>query len=100
MFHPLAFTKTFSMVGATVLSVTLVPVLATFLIRGKVRSEDSNPVMRLAHRVYEPVLAAALRHKARTIFAAVLLFVVSLVLVAGGGQLLAPAAARSRSWRP
>jgi Cu(I)/Ag(I) efflux system membrane protein CusA/SilA len=93
LFHPLAFAKTFAMVGATVLSVTLVPVLATFLIRGKVRSEDSNPVMRLARRVYEPVLAAALRHKARTITAAVLLFVVSLVLVAGGGQLLAPAAA-------
>ncbi len=93
LFHPLAFAKTFAMVGATVLSVTLVPVLATFLIRGKVRSEDSNPVMRLARRVYEPVLAAALRHKARTILAAVLLFVVSLVLVAGGGQLLAPAAA-------
>ena len=93
LFHPLAFAKTFAMVGATVLSVTLVPVLATFLIRGKVRPEDSNPVMRLARRAYEPVLAAALRHKARTILAAVLLFVVSLVLVAGGGQLLAPVAA-------
>ncbi len=92
LFHPLAFAKTFAMVGATVLSVTLVPVLATFLIRGKVRAEDSNPVMRLARRVYEPVLASALRHKALTILAALLLFVVSLVLVAGGGQLLAPAA--------
>jgi len=93
LFHPLAFAKTFAMIGATVLSVTLVPVLATFLIRGKVRPEDSNPVMRLARRVYEPVLAAALRHKVRTITAAVALFVVSLVLVAGGGELLAPLAA-------
>ena len=65
LFHPLAFTKTFAMIGATVLSVTLVPVLATFLIRGRVHREEDNPVMRLARRIYEPVLAAALRHKAR-----------------------------------
>jgi Cu(I)/Ag(I) efflux system membrane protein CusA/SilA len=93
LFHPLAFTKTFAMIGATVLSVTLVPVLATFLIRGKVHREEENPVMRAARRLYEPVLAAALRHKARTIVAAASLFVVSVVLVAGGGALLAPVAA-------
>jgi Cu(I)/Ag(I) efflux system membrane protein CusA/SilA len=92
LFHPLAFTKTFAVIGATVLSVTLVPVLATFLIRGKVHREEDNPVMRGARRLYEPVLAAALRHPARTIGAAVLLFVLSLVLVAGGGVLLAPIA--------
>ena len=93
LFHPLAFTKTFAMIGATVLSVTLVPVLATFLVRGRVHREEENPVMRLAHRIYEPVLSAALRHKAVTIVFATVAFVVSLVLVAGGGMLLAPAAA-------
>jgi len=92
LFHPLAFTKTFAMIGATVLSVTLVPVLATFLIRGKVRREEDNPVMRVSRRLYEPVLAAALRHKTRTIGTAALFFVVSLVLVAGGGMLLSPVA--------
>ena len=80
------------MIGATVLSVTLVPVLATFLIRGRVHREEDNPVMRGARRLYEPVLAAALRHPARTVGAAVLLFLLSLVLVAGGGVLLAPVA--------
>ena len=93
LFHPLAFTKTFAMIGATVLSVTLVPVLATFLVRGRVHREQQNPVMRLAHRIYEPVLAAALRHKWKTIAIAAILFVVSLVLVAGAGVLLTPAAA-------
>ena len=92
LFHPLAFTKTFAVIGATVLSVTLVPVLATFLIRGRIHREEDNPVMRGARRLYEPVLAAALRHPARTIGAAVLLFVLSLALVAGGGVLLAPVA--------
>jgi Cu(I)/Ag(I) efflux system membrane protein CusA/SilA len=90
LFHPLAFTKTFAMIGATVLSVTLVPVLATFLIRGRVHREEENPVMRLARRLYEPALAGALRHKAATLLAAVSLFVTSLVLVAGAGELLAP----------
>ena len=93
LFHPLAFTKTFAMIGATVLSVTLVPVLASFLIRGRVHKEEQNPVMRVARRIYEPTLAAALRHKRKTIAAAALLFVVSLVLVSGGGVLLTPVAA-------
>jgi copper/silver efflux system protein len=90
LFHPLAFTKTFAMIGATVLSVTLVPVLATFLVRGRVHREDQNPVMRLAQRLYRPALAGALRHKKATILGAALLFLVSLVLVAGAGVLLTP----------
>src|SRR6476620_3637307 len=45
LFHPLAFTKTFAMVGATLIAVTLVPVLCTFLIRGKLQREGANPVM-------------------------------------------------------
>ena len=93
LFHPLAFTKTFAMIGATVLSLTLVPVLATFLIRGRVHREEQNPVMRLARDVYQPVLAAALRHKMTTLSIAILLFVTSLVLVAGAGVLLSPIAA-------
>ncbi len=50
MFHPLAFTKTFAMVGSTILAITLVPVLCTFLIRGKLHREDENPVMRILRR--------------------------------------------------
>src|SRR5437762_240106 len=46
LFHPLAFTKTFAMAGATVLSVTLVPVLCSLLTGGKIRPEEQNPVMR------------------------------------------------------
>ena len=42
MFHPLAFTKTFAMVGSTIIAVTLVPVLCTFLIRGKLHREDDK----------------------------------------------------------
>jgi Cu(I)/Ag(I) efflux system membrane protein CusA/SilA len=90
LFRPLAFTKTFAMIGATFLSVTLVPVLATFLIRGRVRAEERNPVMRGARRVYDPVLRWALDHRALTLAAAGAAFLLSVVLVAGAGVLLAP----------
>ena len=63
LFHPLAFTKTFAMVGATILSVTLVPVLCFLFLRGKLRPEEKNPVMRLLTVIYEPSLHWALRHK-------------------------------------
>ncbi|HEX5133767.1 MAG TPA: efflux RND transporter permease subunit, partial [Thermoanaerobaculia bacterium] len=90
LFHPLAFTKTFAMIGATLLSVTLVPVLATFLIRGRLHREEDNPVMRVTRRLYEPLLAAALRRKKTTLVIAVALFLASLVLVAGAGVMLFP----------
>ncbi|PYN23022.1 MAG: hypothetical protein DMD99_15040 [Candidatus Rokuibacteriota bacterium] len=59
LFHPLAFTKTFSMVGAALLSVTLVPVLCSLLIGGRIRREESNPIMRPLVWAYRPVLALA-----------------------------------------
>src|SRR6185436_18948820 len=64
LFHPLAFTKTFAMAGSTVLAVTLVPVLCTFLIRGRLHPEDSNPIMRLLRGIYRPILGFALRQRA------------------------------------
>ena len=74
MFHPLAFTKTFAMVCSTIMAITLVPVLCTFLIRGKLHRENENPVMRLLHAIYKPVLAWALRHRVITLGAALALF--------------------------
>src|SRR5205823_1382623 len=56
LFHPLAFTKTFAMIGSTLIAVTLVPVLCTYLIRGKLHREDRNPVMHFLQTVYKPVL--------------------------------------------
>jgi Cu(I)/Ag(I) efflux system membrane protein CusA/SilA len=90
LFHPLAFTKTFAMIGATLLAVTLVPVLATFLVRGRVHREEENPVMRVSRRIYEPALAWALSHKRATLGTASALFLISVVLVAGAGILLSP----------
>ncbi len=74
LFHPLAFTKTFAMVGSTLIAVTLVPVLCTYLIRGKLRREQQNPVMFFLQRMYRPVLGWALRHRVATLAGAVTLF--------------------------
>lgn len=63
LFHPLAWTKTFAMIGATVLAVTLVPVLCTYLVRGPFHSENDNVVMRFLLRLYDPVLTWALGHR-------------------------------------
>src|SRR6266700_1526618 len=81
LFHPLAFTKTFSMVGATILSVTLVPVLCSLLIGGKIRGEEANPVMRALVSVYRPMLGWALRHRALTLGMAVLVVAGAVALI-------------------
>jgi Cu(I)/Ag(I) efflux system membrane protein CusA/SilA len=62
LFAPLAYTKTYAMAAAALLSITLVPVLMTLLIRGRIRSEQNNPVSRGLIRVYQPVIGAALDH--------------------------------------
>jgi Cu(I)/Ag(I) efflux system membrane protein CusA/SilA len=62
MFSPLAFTKTWAMVAAALLSITLVPVLITLLVRGRIRAEGENPVNRVAMAVYRPAIEVALRH--------------------------------------
>jgi len=64
MFRPLAFTKTFAMVFASILSITLVPVLMTIFIRGKrLKPESQNPISRFFTALYAPVLRLALRWK-------------------------------------
>ena len=89
LFHPLAFTKTFAMVGATLIAVTLVPVLCTFLLGGKFHAEGDNRVMRALHFIYQPVLKLALAHKAITMLIAATLFSGAVFLASGiGGEFM------------
>ena len=62
LFVPLAFTKTYAMLAAAVLSVTLIPVLILLLVRGRIHPESANPLNRAAMAAYRPMLEAALRH--------------------------------------
>jgi copper/silver efflux system protein len=80
LFRPLAFTKTFAVLAATVIAVTLVPVLCTLLLGGRMHKEEDNPVMRALRRLYEPVLAAALRYRAITLLLAGVVFAGSLLV--------------------
>ncbi|MEE8062051.1 MAG: efflux RND transporter permease subunit, partial [Gemmatimonadales bacterium] len=61
LFKPLAFTKTFAMAWSALLSITLVPVLMGYLIRGKIRPEATNPVNRALHWAYRPVIGFVVR---------------------------------------
>ena len=77
MFSPLAFTKTFAMAGAALLSVTLVPVLMLFFVRGRILPEAKNPVNRFLIWVYRPIIRGVMRHKVLTLVAAVAVMAVT-----------------------
>ncbi|MDF3885085.1 efflux RND transporter permease subunit [Cupriavidus basilensis] len=91
LFSPLAFTKTYSMAAAAGLAVTLIPVLMGYLIRGKIPSEQSNPVNRFLIRLYQPVLARVLRYpKSTIVVAALLLAGAAWPIMRVGGEFMPP----------
>lgn len=77
LFKPLAFTKTFAMAAAALLSVTIVPALMMLLVRGRIVPEARNPINRALVWIYRPVIAAVLRAKALTIGLALLVLAAS-----------------------
>jgi Cu(I)/Ag(I) efflux system membrane protein CusA/SilA len=90
LFHPLAFTKTFAMAGASIIAVTLVPVLCTYFLGGKIRAEESNPIMNFLRRLYKPVLTYALKHPKRAVVAALVMFFIAIFLAMGIGSEFMP----------
>ncbi len=83
LFHPLAWTKTFAVVGATILAVTLVPVMCSLLIRGPFHAEDRNWIMRFLMWIYEPFLDLALRWRKTVMFGALVILVISQIVAWG-----------------
>ncbi len=81
LFSPLAWTKTFSMAAAALLSITLVPAIAATFIRGRIRDEDHNPLSRGLKRLYEPVCRFALRFRWPVIGGALLLMAATVPVV-------------------
>ena len=91
LFGPLAFTKTWSMAAAAGLSVTLVPVLMGYWIRGPIPDEKKNPLNRGLIRLYQPALDAVLRRPKTTLAVALLVFVSALWPMSRlGGEFLPP----------
>jgi Cu(I)/Ag(I) efflux system membrane protein CusA/SilA len=90
LFRPLALTKTFAMAAAALLSVTVVPVLMGFLIKGRIRPESANPLNRWAARIYRPVLRWSLEARGFVLAGAVAAFVLTLIPLAGLGSEFMP----------
>jgi Cu(I)/Ag(I) efflux system membrane protein CusA/SilA len=91
LFAPLAFTKTYAMAAAAILSITLVPVLIGWLVRGKIPREDSNILNRTLTRAYRPGLDWVMRRPKAALVIAAVVFATTLIPVARlGGEFLPP----------
>ena len=91
LFSPLAFTKTYAMAAAAGLSVTLIPVLMGYLIRGRIPEEQKNPLNRVLIKAYRPLLDAVLRWPRVTIALAVLLLAATAwPMLRIGGEFMPP----------
>lgn len=75
LFHPLAYTKTFAMIAAALVSITITPILIAFFVKGRIRAEVENPITRGLQAVYRPLLAWSLRH-VKTVFAGTIVLIV------------------------
>ena len=73
LFSPLAFTATYAMAAAAILSITLVPVMMGYLLRGKIMSEHDNPINRFIHALHTPILKMAMKWRSVTLALAFIL---------------------------
>lgn len=83
LFHPLAYTKTFAMIGSTILAVTAVPMLCAWLVRGPFHAEDRNWIMRFLMALYDPCLRLALGWRKSVVFLAAGVLAVAVTMVTG-----------------
>jgi Cu(I)/Ag(I) efflux system membrane protein CusA/SilA len=90
LFRPLAFTKTYSMMGSALLAITLVPVLMGYWIRGKIRPEHKNPLNRFLVWIYHPIIKLVLKAKVPVILLAVVALAVSYIPWKGIGSEFMP----------
>jgi len=91
LFRPLAYTKTFAMGAASLLAVTLVPVLIYYFVNGKVRPEEENPVSRFLIRSYKPPMTWVLKHKLLTVSLSVIALLLTVYPVMKLGSEFMPA---------
>ena len=92
LFHPLAFTKSLAMLGVALISVTVVPALIPTFIKGRLRREEENWIVRSFINIYKPLLTWALPRRNLVMWA----FAVLLILAAG----MFPLAGAPRPWAP
>ena len=91
LFHPLAYTKTFIMIVDALLVLTLAPVLISFFMKGKFKSDQKNPVNRGLERMYEPVIRTVLKWRKTTLAINILALLISIPLLRSLGTEFMPA---------
>jgi len=90
LFRPLAFTKTFVLLGSAFIAITLVPMLMTMLTRGKFRGEQANPVTRVLNGLYAPVIRWVLKHRALTLAINVAALLITIPMIMSTGSEFMP----------
>jgi Cu(I)/Ag(I) efflux system membrane protein CusA/SilA len=91
LFRPLAFTKTYSMAAAAVLSVTIVPILMGYWIRGKILPEERNPINRFLIKIYTPVVDFVLKYNKGILMGALGIILITLIPLSKIGSEFMPA---------
>ncbi|MCA0390077.1 MAG: CusA/CzcA family heavy metal efflux RND transporter [Bacteroidetes bacterium] len=90
MFQPLAFTKSFAMLGSAIVVISLIPVLMTMLMRGNFKPEDKNPTTRFFKRLYEPIIHWVLKHRKITIALNLIALVITIPMILDTGSEFMP----------
>jgi Cu(I)/Ag(I) efflux system membrane protein CusA/SilA len=101
LFRPLAFTKTFAMAAASVVAITVIPVLMTILVRGRIRSESRNPLSRFFIWIYRPFIDFVLRFPKVTIAVALVVTLATVAPLLGlGSEFIPPLYEGDFLWMP
>lgn len=90
MFHPIAYTKTFIMIVDALLVLTLAPVLISFFMKGKFKSDRSNPVNRFLERIYEPIIEWVLEWRKTTLAINILALLITIPVLKNMGTEFMP----------
>jgi copper/silver efflux system protein len=90
LFRPLAFTKTFVLLGSAIIAVTLVPMLMTLLTRGKFRAENENPITRMLHKLYAPIIRWVLKWRKTAIALNIIALLVTIPMIINMGSEFMP----------
>lgn len=90
LFRPLAFTKTFTMTGAAFIAITLIPVLMTIFMKGRMRPETENPLMRVLVGIYRRVQKFVLRFRWSTLAITILILIATIPLATSRGREFMP----------
>lgn len=90
LFKPLAFTKTFVMVGSAIIAITLVPMLMTIFTKGKFRTEEKHPISKLLTKIYKPIIHWVLKHRKTTIAINILALLITIPIMTRIGSEFMP----------